>query len=102
MAAVVDLRSYFRRLWMGKVTALENICWFIPIWIWFGFLVWIELRKSSPAILFVLFFFAAVASAVPFFCRRIGLLRLGFFGWLLPAIIAAVVTQILRTVFHLS
>jgi hypothetical protein len=35
-------------------------------------------------------------------CRRIGLLRLGFFGWFLPAMFAAIVIQILRTVFYLS
>ncbi len=87
---------------MGSVTTRENIRWFFPLWAWFGLVVWIELRKSSPQILFVLFFFVAITSAVPFFCRRIGLLRLGFFGWLLPAIFAAIVTQILRTVFHLS
>jgi hypothetical protein len=87
---------------MGSVTARENIRWFVPLWVWFGLLIWVELRRSSPAILFVLFFLAAVASAVPFFCRRIGLLRLGFFGWFLPAMFVAIVIQILRTVFHLS
>ena len=87
---------------MGSVTAPENIRWFLPVWAWFAFLVWVALRKSAAQVLFVTFFFVFFASAVPFFCRRIGLLRLGLFGWLVPAVCAAVVTQIFRTVFHLS
>ncbi len=87
---------------MGSVTAPENIRWFLPVWTWFALLVWVALRKSSFQVLFVTFFFVFVASAVPFLCRRVGLLRLGLFGWLLPAICAAVVTQLLGTVFHLS
>jgi len=87
---------------MGSVTAPENIRWFLPVWVWFALLVWVALRKSSFQVLSVTFFFVFVASAVPFLCRRVGLLRLGLFGWLLPAICAAVVTQLLRTVFHLS
>jgi hypothetical protein len=72
------------------------------MWGWFALLVWIELRKSSAQVLFVTFFFVFSASAVPFFCRRVGLFRLGLFGWLLPATCAAAVTQILRIVCHLS
>jgi hypothetical protein len=87
---------------MGRVTAPENIRWFLPVWAWFALLDWVVLRKSSAQVLFVAFFFAFFASAVPFFCRRVGLFRLGLFGWLVPAICAAVVTQIFRTVFHLS
>ena len=33
---------------------------------------------------------------------RVGMLRLGLFGWLLPAICATVVTQLFRTLFHQS
>lgn len=87
---------------MGSVIAPENIRWFIPVWAWFALVVWIELRKSSPQILFITFFFVFIASAVPFFCRRVGLFRLGIFGWLLPAVCAAVVIQIIRSTFHLS
>jgi hypothetical protein len=47
-------------------------------------------------------FFVFIASTVPFFCRRVGLFRLFVFGRLLPAVYAVVVTQIFRSVFHLS
>jgi succinate-acetate transporter protein len=87
---------------MGSVTAPENIRWFLPVWGWFALAVWVELRKSSPEVLFITFFFVFLASAVPFVCRRVGMLRLGLFGWLLPAICATVVTQLFRTLFHLS
>ena len=87
---------------MGSVTAPENIRWFVPMWAWFAFLIWTELRKTSPTLLLVTFFFVGFASLVPFFCGRVGLLRHGAFVWLLPASCAVVVTQILRTVFHLS
>jgi succinate-acetate transporter protein len=87
---------------MGSVTAPENIRWFLPVWGWFALAVWVGLRKSSPQVLFVTFLFVFFASAVPFFCRRVGMLRLGLFGWLLPAICATVVTQLFRTLFHLS
>ncbi len=87
---------------MGRVTAPENIPWFLPLWAWLALVVWISLHNSSPAIVFVLFWFVAIASSVPFFRRRVGLLRFGIFVWLLPAVCAAIVTQILRTAFNLS
>jgi succinate-acetate transporter protein len=87
---------------MGSVTAPENIRWLLPVWVWFALVVWVALRKSSAQVLFITFFFVFFASAVPFFCRHVGLLRLGLFGWFRPAVCAAVVTQIFRTVFHLS
>ena len=92
--------AYFRKLWMGSVTAPENIRWFIPVWAWFALVVWIELRKSSPQILFITFFFVLIASAVPFFCRRVGLFRFSIFALLLPAICAAVLIQIIRSIFN--
>ena len=98
----MDSPAYFRRLWMGSVTAPENIRWFFPVWGWFALAVWVELRKASPQFLFVTFFFVFFASAVPFFCRRVGMLRLGLFGWFLPAICATVVIQLFRTFFHVS
>ena len=76
---------------MGSVTAPENIRWFFPVWGWFAFAVWVELRKSSPQVLFVTFFFAFFTSAVPFFCRpamtapALALLALHFDCAVLPA-----------------
>jgi hypothetical protein len=87
---------------MGSVTAPENVRWSIPVWAWFALVVWVQLQKSSPQVLSVTFFFVFIASGVPFFCRRVVFFRLFVFGWLLPAICAAVVTQIFRSVFHLS
>ena len=87
---------------MGRVTAWQNVRWFLPMWAWFGLVVWISLRNASPTIALILFWFVAVASGVPFFCRRVGLLRFGIFVWFLPAVCAAIVIQILRTAFHLS
>ena len=87
---------------MGSVTAPENVRWLIAVWAWFALVVWVQLRKSSPQVLSVTFFFVFIASGVPFFCRRVVFFRLFVFGWLLSAICAAVVTQIFRSVFHLS
>ena len=93
----MELRAYFRKLWMGRVTASENIKWFIPIWLWFALVVWVALRKSSSQILFVTFFLVCFASAVPFLCRRVGLFRWWLFGWAFPVIVAIVVTQCFRS-----
>ena len=87
---------------MGSITAPENIPWFVSMWAWFGLLIWTELRKTSFTVLLATFFIVGFASMVPFFCRRVGLLRFGLFVWLVPAICAALVTQLLRTVLHLS
>jgi hypothetical protein len=61
-----------------------------------------SVAEVIAASLSVTFFFVFIASGVPFFCRRVVFFRLLVFGWLLPAICAAVVTQIFRSVFHLS
>ena len=71
----------------GSVTAPENIRWFVPVWLWFAFLIWTELRKASPTLLLVTFFVVGFASMVPFFCRRVGLLRFGVFVWLVPGFV---------------
>ena len=86
---------------MGSITTPENILWFVPMWLWFAFLIWTELRKASPTLLLITFFVVGFASMVPFFCRRVGLLRFGVFVWLVPSICAAVVTQLLRSALHL-
>jgi hypothetical protein len=52
---------------MGKVTAPENIWWFIPIWLWFGAVVWIRLGGSSPGILIVTLLFVFFVSGITFF-----------------------------------
>ena len=98
----MDFQAYHRRLWIGSVTAPETIRWFVPMWAWFAFLIWSALRKESPTVLFVAFWVVALASMVPFFCRRVGLLRFGVFVWVVPAVCAAVVTPLLRMVFHLA
>jgi succinate-acetate transporter protein len=87
---------------MGSVTAPQNIRWFVPVWVWFAFAVWVALRKSSPQLLFITFFVVFFASTVPFFCGRVGLVRQGVFGWLLPGLCATALIQIIRSVFHVS
>ena len=82
---------------MGNVTARKNVKWFIPVWLWFVSVVWIELQKLSLTILFITFFPVTLASMVPFFCRRIGLIRWWVFGWLFPVFLAVVVLQCLRS-----
>ena len=83
--------------WIGRVTAPENIRWFIPIWPWFAAVVWIVLRGSLSGILIVTSFFVFFASGVPFFYRRVGLIRWWVFARAIPAILAAVVTQCFRS-----
>jgi len=98
----MNVAAYLQRLWMGRVTAPENIWWFIPIWLWFGAVVWIALRGSSPGILIVTLLFVFFVSGIPFFYRRIGLVRWWVFACAIPAILAAVVTQCFRSFLHLS
>jgi len=31
---------------VGRYTAPENIRWFVPMWAWFGLLIWTELCKT--------------------------------------------------------
>ena len=100
MAAAVDMRTYFRRLWRGKVTAPENVRWFIPVWLWFGLVVWTELQKLPENILFITLFPVTFLSWVPFFCGRIGLTRWWVFGWVFPVMVAFVVLQCLRWMLH--
>jgi hypothetical protein len=102
MPAAVDLNLYLRRLWTGSVTAPQNVRWFVPLWAWFGLVVWASLRHASSTVPFITFWLVAIASTIPFFCRRVGLIRLWLFVWVLPRICAALVIQIVRTVFHLS
>ena len=87
---------------MGRVTAPENVRWFISIWAWFVLLLWVELHSSSLQILLLTFFFVFFASAVPFFCRRVGLFRWWLFGWLVPVIAAVIVLQCLRLFLHFA
>jgi len=87
---------------MGRVSAPENIRWFVPVWLWIALAGWIELRHFSPTILFVTFFFVFFASAIPFFCRRVGLIRWWLFGWVIPVIAMAVALQCLRSAFHFA
>jgi hypothetical protein len=98
----VSVSEYLQRLWMGSVTARENIRWFIPIWLWMGLVVCVELAKLPFEVLFYTFFFVFFASMIPFFCRRVGLFRWWVFGCVLPVSAAAAVTQCLRLLFHIS
>jgi hypothetical protein len=65
-------------LWHGRVTAVENIVFFIPFWLWLGCVVYIALRRLPEEVLHFTFFPVALASTLPFFFRRIGLLRFWF------------------------
>jgi hypothetical protein len=65
---------------MGSVAATENVRWLIPVWAWFALVVWVQLRKSSPQVLSVTFFFVFIESGVPFFSRRVVFFRLFVFG----------------------
>jgi len=100
LTSFVDFRAYFERLWMGRVTAPENIRWFIPIWAWSGLIVLEKFQNWPSQILSVTFFFVFLASMVPFVCRRIGLVRWWLFGWVLPVIAAVIVVQCLRSFLH--
>ena len=98
----MNVAAYLQRLWMGRVTAPENIRWFIPMWLWFGAVVWIALRGASPGILIVTLVFVFFAPGVPFFCRCVGLVRWWLFACAIPAILAAVITECLRSFLHFS
>ena len=91
-----ELRSYYKRLWAGKFTSGENIGFFVPVWLWFAGVVFIELRGLSARPLLLTFFVVFALSTVPFFRRRIGFLRFGILGWLLPAAIATFVLAFLK------
>lgn len=91
-----DVRSYFKRLWTGKLTSVENIGFFLPVWLWFTSIVLVETLRLSPEPLFVAFLIVFPLSTVPFFRRRVGLLRLGIYGWLVPAAIITFVLSLLR------
>ena len=95
----MNITAYLRTLWMGSVTAPENVGWFIPAWLWSIFLFWAAVRRSSPQILFATFFVVFFVSSVPFFCRRVGLLRWWLFAYALPTVLAVVATQCIRIVF---
>ena len=83
------------------MTARENIRWFIPVWLWMALVVVVALDKLSYEVVFSTFFLVFTASAVPFFCRRVGLFRWWVFARILPAFAAAAVTQCLRSILHL-
>ena len=95
----MDLTAYFQRLWRGRVTARENIGFFIPIWLWFAYLVWIEAQRLGENVLYITFLVVVIVSMVPFFLRRVGLIRWWLFGFVLPATVAAVAVQCLRSFF---
>jgi hypothetical protein len=56
-----------QRLWRGRVTAVENIVFFIPFWLWLGCVVYIALRRLPEEVLHYTFFPVALASTLPFF-----------------------------------
>jgi hypothetical protein len=84
---------------MGSVTAPENIRWFIPVWLWMGLLVAVALGKLPYELAFFTFFLVFFASSVPFFCRRVGLLRWWVFACVLPSLVAVGATQCIRMLF---
>jgi hypothetical protein len=92
----MELKGHFQRLWRGRVTARGNVGFLIPIWLWFVYLVWIETRRSGEEFLCVTFLPALIASMIPFFLRRLGLVRWWVLAAAIPATAAAVVVQLLR------
>jgi hypothetical protein len=98
----MSIRAYFSRLWAGRVTSSDNIKWFAILWVWFAVLVVGELRRWSPQILGFTLLLCFFASGVPFFSRRVGLLRWWMFACVIPAIIAVIVTQCLRSILRPS
>lgn len=94
----MNLKAYFQRLWQGRVRARENIAFFIPVWLWFVFVVYIELRRLDEHVLIVTFFPAFIVSSIPFFLGRVGLMRWWVFAAVVPATAAAVSIQLLRSV----
>jgi len=95
-------RAYISRLWTGRVTSPDNMRWFAILWAWFTLLVLAELRHWPLQILAFTFLICFFASGIPFFCRRVGLLRWWVFACVVPAVAAAIVTQCLRSFFQLS
>ena len=100
MATAVDIHAYFRRLWRGRITEPENVRWFVPVWLWFGLVVWVELQKLPENILFITFFPVIFLSWVPVFCGRVGLTRWWVFGWVVPVMVSLVVIECLRWMLH--
>ena len=96
----MNIRAYFSRLWVGRVTSPDNIRWFAALWAWFVLVVLTELRHWPPQILVFTLIICFFVSGIPFFCRRVGLLRWWVFACVIPAIVAAIVTQCARSLFH--
>ena len=99
MRTTTQLGRFLKKIWAGKVTAAQNIVFFLPAWGWFVLVVVTGLKSSPPQILFATFFAVFVLSAVPFLFRRVGLLRWWTFALLLPAAISVVALQLLKYAF---
>src|SRR6267378_101251 len=91
------MRSLLSTSWGGKLTSSANIVFLIPAWAWFASVVLVEVQHLSQNFLLATFFPVFALSMLPFFRRKIGLLRLGIFGWLLPAIATAVVIGVIKS-----
>ena len=99
----MSIRAYLSRLWVGSATSPDNIGWFAILWAWFVLFVIAELRHWPLQIAGFTLLICFFASGVPFFCRRVGLLRWWVFACLIPAIVAAIVTAyLLRSFLQLS
>ncbi len=98
----MSIRAYVSRLWAGRITSSDNIKWLAILWAWFALIVLAELRHWPLQILAFMLLLCFFASGVPFFRRRVGLLRWWVFACVIPAIVAAIVTQCLRSFFQLS
>ena len=92
----MDLKAYSHRLWQGRVAARENVKFFVPIWLFFAFAIYVELRRLDERVLLFMFFPVFIISSIPFFLRRVGLMRWWIFGGVLPAMTAAIILQVLR------
>lgn len=84
------------------MTAPENIGWFVPFWLWMGLVVWGELAGLPFGVLLFTFFIVFFASLIPLFYRRVGLFRWWVFTCAVPALVAAVVIQGLRSLLHIA